>query len=72
MFKEFDSTTTPNKEVLIYYFCDGVSPSIQAQTDECGQGMYNWEKTIEKAINTEAKEACQPQSLIKEIDNCCP
>ena len=33
VFKEFDLTTTPNKETLICYFQEGLCPSIQAQLD---------------------------------------
>ena len=31
--KEFDPTIVPNKETLIYYFWEGLRPSIQAQLD---------------------------------------
>ena len=70
--KEFDPAAAPTEEVLICYFCDGLRPSIRAQTDERGQDLDTWEEAIEKAIDAEAKAACQPQSLMKEMDNCCP
>ena len=70
--KEFDPAAAPTKEVLIRYFCDGLRPSIGAQTDERGQDLDTWEKAIKKAIDAEAKAARQPESLMKEMDNCCP
>ena len=29
MLKKFDPAAAPTKEVLIYYFCDGLRPSIR-------------------------------------------
>ena len=70
VFKKFDPLVTPTEEVLICYFRDGLRLFIQAQTDEQGQDLDTWKEAIKKAINAEAKAACQPQSLIKEMDNC--
>ena len=69
--REFDSAAAPNKEVLICYFCDGLRPSIQAQMDERGQDLDTWEEVIENAIDVGAKAACQPQLLMREMDNQC-
>ena len=30
-----------------------------------------WKEAIRMTIDAEAEAACQPQSLIKKIDNCC-
>lgn len=35
--KEFNLAATPNEEILICYFCDGLKLSIWAKTDEWGQ-----------------------------------
>ena len=71
MLKKFDSACAPNDKVLTSYFCDGLSPSIQAQTDERSQDIDLWEEAIKKGIDNEAKAACQPWSLMKEIYNQC-
>ena len=71
LLREFDSAAASNKEVLICYFCDSLRPSIRAQTDERGWDLDIWEEVIKKAINAEAKTACQPQSLMREMDNRC-
>ena len=34
VFKKFDPAAAPTEKVLIRYFCDGLRPSIRAQTDE--------------------------------------
>ena len=69
--RKFDPTAAPTEEVLICYFCNGLKPSIWAQTDAQGQNLDTWEEAIKKVIDAEAKVARQPQSLIKEMHNCC-
>ena len=69
--KEFNPAATPTEEVLICYFCDSLKPSIRAQINEQGRDLDTWEEAIKKAIDVEAKTACQPQSLMREMDNWC-
>ena len=40
--------------------------------DEQGWDMDTWEEVIKKAIDAEAKAACQPQFVMKEMGNYCP
>ena len=70
--KEFDPAAAPNEEVLICYFCNGLRPSIWAQSNKRGWDLDIWEETIKKAIDVEAKRAYQPQFLMKEMVSCCP
>ena len=56
--KELDFADGPNEEVLICYICDGLKPSIRAQTNEQDQDLDTWKEDIKKAINAEAKAAC--------------
>ena len=72
MLKEFDFAVTFTEKVLICYFCNNLRPSIQAQIDEQNRDLDVWEEAIKKAIDAKAKVACQPQSLMKKIDNCYP
>lgn len=53
--KEFDSITAPNKDVLNWYFRDGLSPSIRAHLDKHGKDLNICNKTIKKAIDIEKK-----------------
>ena len=71
MLKEFDPAIALNEEVLICYFRNGLGPSIWAQSDKWGWDLDTWEQTIAKAINVETKTACQPQSLMKEMNSRC-
>ena len=56
--KKFDPAAARTKEVLICYFCDGLRPSIRAQTDERGQNLDTRRKVAKKTIDAEAKAAC--------------
>lgn len=55
--KEFDSLAVPNEETLIGYFWDRLKPSIWDQLD------------IEKAIDVEAKTACEPLAFFKDMNS---
>ena len=57
MRKKFISVFTPNKEVLIYYFCNSLKPSIWAQTNKHSRDLNICKKAIKKTINVEAKAA---------------
>ena len=69
--KEFDPAAASNGEVLICYFYNSLRSSIWAQFDKQSWNLDTWEQVIKTDIDAEAKTACQPQSLIKEIDSCC-
>ena len=66
--KKFDPAPVLNKEVLICYFCNGLRLSIWAQSNKWDWDLDIWKKAIKKDINVEAKVACQPWSLMNEID----
>lgn len=69
MLKEFNLVSTPNGDVLIRYFWNGLRPSIRSQNNECGQDLDTWQETIKKAINLKVKTARLPQSLVRDMDN---
>ncbi len=70
--KEFDPTTTPNKETLLHYFQEGLHSFIQAQLDNWGRDLDVWDKVVEKAVDAKAKASLQPPSETREIDSRCP
>ena len=70
--REFDSAATPNDEIMIRYFWEGLRPSIRAQLDARGRELDSWEEAIEKAIDAEAKASLQPPSILREMDQRCP
>ncbi len=72
MLKEFDPTGAPNKTTLIYYFREGLRPSIQVQLDYPERDLDGWEEVVEKAGDTETKANLQPPFYIRDIDTKCP
>lgn len=51
--KEFDLIAAPNKNVLIWYFQNGLRPSIQSQNDKRGRDLDTWQEAIKKPIEAE-------------------
>ena len=48
-----------NKEVLIWYFREGLRLFIQAQIDSWHQELDSWNKVLDKAIKAESKATLQ-------------
>ena len=55
VFQEFDPAATPNNEIIIRYFREGLKPSIQTQLDAQGRELDSWEEAIKKMIDAKAK-----------------
>lgn len=53
--QEFDPTVSLNKEIMIWYFQEGLKPSIQVQLDAQSRELDFWEEIIEKAVNVEVE-----------------
>lgn len=70
--KEFDITATPNKDILIWYFQDGLKPSIHAPTQKWDWNLENWQKVIKKPIDAEVIADKAPPSLVRKKNTCCP
>ena len=69
VFQEFDPIATPNKEIMIRYFWNGLRPSVRAQLDARGRDLDFWQEAIKKAVNAEAKAMLQSSSNIHEMDS---
>ena len=67
--REFAPATTPNKEILIRHFWEGLKPCVRAQLDIRGRNQDSWEEAIRKAINAEAKALLQSSSIICNMDS---
>ena len=70
--REFDPAATPNEEIMIRYFQEGLRPSVRAQLDARGRDLDSWEEAVEKAVNAEAKALLQSSSSICDMDSRCP
>lgn len=53
--KEFNHTTTSNKETLIRYFYKKLRPFIQVKLNNQGHDLDLWEKVVEKSVNINVK-----------------
>ena len=69
--QEFHLATTPNKEIMIRYFREGLKPSVRAHLDDQGRDLDSWEKAVEKAVNAEAKALLQLSFSTRNIDSRC-
>ena len=70
--REFDSVAAPNDDSLIWYFREGLRPSIRAQLDARGRELDSWDEVVEKTINAEAKASLQLYSRTRKMDSKCP
>ena len=49
---------------MICYFRKGLKPSVQAEMQQRGQELDNFEELMQKAVDAEAKAAFRPRSYI--------
>ena len=69
--QEFDPAATPNKEIMIRYFREGLKPSIRTHMDARGRDLDSWEEAVEKTVNVEAKVSLQSPASTRDIDSRC-
>lgn len=67
--RKFNFVAAPNEDILIWYFWDGLRPSIRSKNDKRGQDLDTCEEGIKKTIDAEVKAARLPLSLVRNIDN---
>ena len=72
VFREFNSVVAPNKDTMIWYFQEGLRPSIQAQLDVKDQDLDFWDEVVDKTVDVEAKTNLQAPSRTREMDSWCP
>lgn len=61
--KEFNNIATPTDDLLIWYFRDGMRPSIHVQLDKNDHKLDYWQVVVKQIIDVEAKGARQTPSL---------
>ena len=57
---------------MIWFFPEGMKPSVRAQLDARVRDLNSWKEAVEKAVNAEAKIMLQSFSSIYDIDSRCP
>ena len=68
---EFDFECAPEESTIIWYFREGLRPSVRVEMEQCGLELDSFEELVEKAVDAEAKAALWPCSYAREIDQHC-
>ena len=68
---EFDSEWAPEEGTMIWYFREGLRPSIRVEMEQRGRELDSFEELVEKAVDAEAKAALRPRSYARETDQHC-
>lgn len=53
--KQFDNTAALIDNLLIWYFRDGLRPSIYTQLNKIDRYLDNWQTVVEQVVNPKAK-----------------
>lgn len=62
--KEFKSVVAPMDDLLIWYFCNGMRPSIFTQLDKKDRKLDDWQAVIKHAVDVEANAVWQAPLLM--------
>ena len=68
---EFDSEWAPEEGTMIWYFREGLRPSVRVEMEQRGRELDSFEELVEKAVDAEAKAALRPRSYARETDQYC-
>ena len=56
---------------MIWYFREGLRPSVKVEMEQRGRELDSFEELVEKAVDAEAKAALRPRSYARETDQHC-
>ena len=65
---EFDLVTSPTEVIMIWYFEEGLKPSIKAKIDQDNSQLINYKELVSKVVKAKAKTGLQPSSYMRETD----
>ena len=68
---EFDFEWAPKEGTMIWYFREGLRPSVRVKMEQCGRELDSFEELVEKAVHAEAKAAFRPCSYACETNQHC-
>ena len=68
---EFDSQSASEEGTMIWYFREGLRPSVRVEMEQCGRELNSFEELIEKTVDAEAKAALQPRSYARKTNQYC-
>ena len=61
----------PEEDTMIWYFQEGLQPSVQFEIEQRGQELDSFEGIVKKAVDAEAKAALRPHSYARNINQHC-
>ena len=67
---EFDRA--PNELTMICYFQKGFKPSIKVEMEQQDQESINFEKIVQRAVNTKVKAGLRSSIMVWDLDVRCP
>ena len=67
----FDSEWAPAEGTMIWYFREGLRPSVRVKMEQRGRELDSFKELVEKAVDAEAKAALWPRSYARETDQHC-
>ena len=68
---EFDFIRTSNELTMIYYFREGLKPSIKVEMEQQDRETMDFEKMVQRVINVEAKVGLKSSIMVQELDIRC-
>ena len=57
---------------MIYYFREGLKPSIKIEIKQQDRESINFEEIVQRAVNTEAKASLRSSTIVQNSDIRCP
>ena len=65
---EFDFEWAPKEGTMIWYFQEGLRPSVRVEIEQRGREFDSFEELVKKTVNAEAKAALRPSSYTCKTD----
>ena len=65
---EFDPVATPTEVTIVWYFEEGLKPSIKAEIDQDDSQLIDYKELVSKAVRANAKAGLQSSSYMRETD----
>ena len=68
---EFDPECAPEEGTMIWYFREGLRPSVRVKMEQRGRELNSFEELVEKTVDVEAKAALRLRSYARKTNQYC-
>ena len=68
MLIEFNPECAPEEGTMIWYFREGLCPSIRVEMEQCGRELDSFKELVKNAVDAEARATLRPRSYARETD----